>query len=285
MPVLGKTTRRWIAAPIRRVVLAYRRASWRSRPLPDFIIIGAQKSGSTSLYRYLGQHPQLFPSFSKEVHFFDGGLNPSVDNFRKGQGWYRAHFPFKRDLGPRGQTFEASPLYLFNPLAPGRIFDLIPEVRLIAVLRNPTERAISHYFHVTRDNNEPLPILEALQEEEKRLEPVIRNRDYKSNTFMSHSYKSRGIYRDQIARYLDCFSRAQLLIIKSEDLFAQPADTLSQVFSFLGVDPQFQVKDLKPRNVASNRSQVAPEVYEYLDSYFRPHNQALYELIGQDYGW
>lgn len=266
-------------------LLKYRQATSRNRPLPDFLIIGAQKSGTSSLSTYLNQHPQLIQSCVKEVHFFDGGLNPSVDNFRKGQAWYRAHFPLRKNMSAHQKTFEASPLYIFNPLAPKRIADLVPEVKLIALLRNPAERAISHYFHEKRRDRESLSIMEALQAEEERLRHVTKKNDYKSDVFIHHSYKSRGLYYDQIKRYLHYFPMENILIINSEKLFAEPDNVLRHVFEFVGVDSGFTVNDLKPRNVASNRSTVAPDVYEYLNDYFRAHNQALYELVEENYGW
>lgn len=267
-----------------KLIRRYRQATWHNRPLPDFIIIGAQKGGTSSLYAYLAQHPQLLPSLKKEVHFFDGGLNYNRDNYQKGQEWYRAHFP-KKDGAASSKAFEASPLYIFNPLVPRRIFDLIPEVKLIVLLRNPTERAISHYFHGQEKGYEPLPILEALQAEEKRLATVIERKDYKSEIFRHYSYKSRGLYKEQIERFLEYFSWQQLLILCSEEFFREPDITLKRVFEFIGVDPAFKVRDLKPRNVGKKRSKVDSEVYEYLNSYYLPHNQALYTLIGENYAW
>jgi len=270
---------------VRGVVLKSRQATWQNRALPDFVIIGAQKAGTSSLYFYLSQHPQLLPSFNKEVHFFDGGLDPGVDNFEKGILWYRAHFPLRKNIGFHQKTFEASPLYIFNPLAPRRIFDIIPQVKIIALLRNPTERAISQYLHEKRKNREPLSIYEALQKEEARLEAVIGKKDYKNTVFMHHSYKNRGLYKDQLERYLNCFSRDQILVIASELFFANPDVYLKRVFEFVGVDTECKVKDLRPRNIANNRSDVAPDVYKYLNSFFLPHNQALYELLGENYDW
>lgn len=263
----------------------YRRLTWRERVLPDFIIIGAQKAGTTSLFSYLAQHPDLYPSHRKEVHFFDGGINPRRDNFRRGQRWYRAHFPRMQELGPAGKTFEASPSYLFNPLVPERIHDLIPDVRLIALLRDPVERAISHYFHERRKGRETLPIMEAMQAEEERLEPAMQAQDYKSDVFRRCSYKSRGIYHRQLERYLARFPRENLLVLDSDELFRAPTEAIRQVLGFVGVDPDVGVPDLEPRNVGSNRSHVEPAVYEYLTEFFRPHNQALYERLGRDFGW
>lgn len=262
----------------------YRYATWRIRPLPDFIIIGTQKAGTTSLHAYLSQHPQFLKPYEKEVHFFDGGLDPSIDNYKKGQAWYRAHFPFRKN-GSASRVFEASPLYIFNPLVPGRMFNLLPQARIIAILRNPTDRAISHYFHEKQRGYESLPIMEALLEEERRLESAIRLKDYKNYSFIHHSYKSRGHYSEQLERYLKFFPRQQVLILNSEEFFHDQHNILRQVTDFTGVDSDFKVKDSHPRNVAKNKEQVSAEVYQYLNNHFKPHNEALYELLGKDFGW
>ena len=174
---------------------------------------------------------------------------------------------------------------IFNPLAPKRIFNLVPEIKLIIILRNPTERAISQYFHEKRKGFEPLSIMEALREEESRLENVTHNKNYVTDAFIRHSYKARGRYRQQIERFLNYFPREQLLILNSDEFFCKPNKVLRQTFKFVGVDEGFKVKDLKPSNVAMNKSKVDKSVYQYLNDYFLPFNEALYELVGEDYGW
>ena len=263
----------------------YRCLTAGARALPDFMIIGAMKAGTTSLFQYLSKHPDLRISVPKEVHFFDGGKNPRVDTFAKGEHWYRTHFPLRRELGSNTKVYEASPVYIFNPLAPKRIYDTIPNVKLILLLRNPTERAVSHYQHGARFNWDDLPFYEALLAEEERLKPVIEAQDYKSRTFIEYSYKSRGLYKQQIERYLEYFPREQMLILDSRDLFVQTEATVKRVFDFVGVDSQFQIDDFTTANSAPNKQKFEPHVYEYLDNYFEPHNRELYELLGEDYGW
>lgn len=237
------------------------------------------------MFRYMGQHPHLIPSHKKEIHFFDGGLNPEVDTYKKGETWYRSHFPLKQEGGNAQKAFEASPLYIFNPLTPQRIAGLIPEVRIIVVLRNPVMRAISHYFQEKRKGRETLPLMKALHAEEKRLKPLVAKQDYKNEIYIHHSYKSRGLYYKQIERYLDYFSMRNILVINSEKLFTQPAPTLRRAFDFVGVDPDFTVKDLRSFNIGRNKTDVDPAVYEYLEDYFRLHNQDLYGLVDENYGW
>ena len=232
------------------------------------------------MFAYLRQHPQLFPSSKKEVLFFN---NP--DHFAKGQAWYRSHFPLKQKMDLDAKTYEVSPHYIYHPLAPKRIYDLIPTVKIIAVLRNPTERAISNYFHVKRNNREPLSLYEALQAEEKRLEPALKAKDYDSEALRYYSYKRRGLYKEQLERYLNYFSWQQVLVLNSEELFSEPDSCLRHIFDFIGVDKAFKIEDLTPRGAASNRCEVDPIIYDYLSNYFMPHNQALYELIGKNYCW
>jgi hypothetical protein len=271
---------------LRRVVVvatrAYRRSTSRPGSLPHFMILGAQKSGTTSLFGYLGQHPQVLRCLVKEVHFFD-------NRYDRGETWYRSHFP-TLDAGPPGAIVgEASPYYLCHPHAPRRIRALLPRVKLIAILRNPTERAISHYFHEVRKRRETLPILEALRAEDERIgtewSRMQADGSYTSRTHRSFSYKQRGIYADQLERYGEHFDRDQLRVVNSDDLFVKPHETLRRIYEFIGVDPDFRCEDVTARNVGVNRTNVPAPVYEYLDRFFRPHNRRLVEQIGQDFGW
>jgi hypothetical protein len=270
---------------VRPFLLKYRQLTAAGRALPSFIIIGTQKGGTTSLFHYLSQHPQLVPSYRKEVHYFDGGLKPKRDNFALGERWYRSNFPLRRQLRADQQAFEASPLYVFHPLAAKRIHDLLPDAKLILLLREPTERALSHYFHQSRKGRESLPVTEALQGEEARLAPVLAEHNYKHQNFMHFSYKLRGHYAEQIRRYQALFPKQSLLILGSEQFFADPHTALKKVFEFVGVDASFQVPNLQARNVGSNRKSVQADVYQYLRDYFEPHNEELYQLLGERFGW
>ncbi|MBI4787781.1 MAG: sulfotransferase domain-containing protein [Chloroflexi bacterium] len=228
----------------------YRQATNRWRAFPHFIVIGAQKSGTSSLFYYLSQHPQVVRSFAKEVHYFDGGLNARIDSFQRGPEWYRAHFPLRVMLKPQQITGEATPLYIFNPWVPERISKLLPDVKLIAVLRNPTDRAISHYFHEQRRGREPLSIAEALRAEDERLKPAVQRGDFKDDVLLHCSYTSRGRYHEQLSRYFKYFARDQLLILSSEELFREPENTLAAVYRFLGIEQPTSRIDFKPLNVA-----------------------------------
>ena len=266
----------------KQIRAAYRRLTWRLRALPDFLIIGAQKSGSSSLYHYLRQHPGLLPSFNKEVSYFDGGIDPNIDNYDKGIAWYRSYFPFSDDSK---LAFEATPLYLWHPLAPARIHDTLPDIKLIAVLRNPTERAISNYFHERRKGWESLSIVDALHAEEDRLAEALRTENYRDHAFSHFPYKLRGLYHIQIERYLEHFPANRMYIMSSEDMFADPKKCISDVLNFLGLEMSDKIRNLQPRNVSSNRENVPSEVYEYLDRYYAEPNEALYSLLGKRFDW
>ena len=186
-------------------------------PLPDFLGLGTQKGGTTTLHRLLGKHPDVFLPACKEVHFFD-------QNYSAEEAWYREHFQAARADQRCG---DITPFYLFHPDVPGRIYQHIPNARLIVLLRDPVERAISQVFHAQRLGFEPLPIDEALAAEQSRL---ATGDPY---SFQKHSYLSRSRYLEQLDRYEALFPREQLLILRSEDLFSTPERIWQELLSFL----------------------------------------------------
>jgi hypothetical protein len=258
------------------------------RLLPDFIIIGAQKCGTTSLYRFLTeQHPGIAPALEKEIHFFDIA-------FGKGLNWYRAHFPtilYKQYLKKvRGQdliTGEASPYYIFYPHASRRIFETVPQVKLIVLLRNPVERAYSHYHHQVTRGRETLSFEQAIEAEPQRLsgelEKILADENYISFNQAHFSYLARGIYVDQLQAWTNLFPPEQLLILNSEAFFADPAATYRQVVAFLNV-PESVLQSTRKRNVGSYQK-MSPATRQRLVEYFRPHNQRLYEYLGTNFNW
>ena len=252
------------------------------RKLPDFIIIGAMKSGTSTLFSWLRQHPQIIGSHKKEVHFFDR-------HYLQGERGYRAHFPYSFSVRHGSITGEASPFYLLCPPVAARIQALIPDVRLIALLRNPVDRAISHYFHSTRSGKESLPILEALAAEEQRTRDAWNRALQGDCTFDRQltwfSYQRRGLYLEQLRHYWKVFSKENIYIESTDRLLSNPEATLSGIFSFLGVVPGFKVPSTRNRNVGTNKSRVPAEVYDYLGSYYRQPNEQLFNAIGRDFGW
>lgn len=278
----------WVAQNYLEAKRGYCLATANWRQLPDFIIIGAQKGGTTSLYAYLCEHPQVLPAFSKEVHYFDY-------NFHKGLPWYYSNFPLSLRLHALESwqhhklvTGEASPYYLFHPLAPQRISTLLPDVKLIVVLRNPIDRAFSHYQMMVRKGVETLPFEEAMEAEMQRLEEdrarLEQDNLYRAEKYQRMSYVSRGLYFDQLLRFDQFACRGQLLVLKSEDFFAYPQDTYDLVLNFLGLEP-WQLKDIQPQNQGHYQDQIKPGTYEHLVEFYRPNNLKLYEYLGKDFNW
>lgn len=262
----------------------------QDRVLPDFVIIGAQKSGTSSLYSYLAQHPQVRESTVKEVHYFDGGIEEGTDTYALGERWYRSHFPLVSEMAPGQQAYEASPLYLLHPLAAERMARLLPRAKLVAILRDPAERALSHYFHNVRKNafrryQEDLGPAAAMAAEEARLADVMARGNYGDEAFRAYTYKARGRYLEQLERYWARFPRENLLVLRAEDLFEDPAGLMAGLCDFLGLDRTRNGGDFRAANVGSNREEVDPGVRAELRSYFAPMNRALYDALGRDLGW
>jgi hypothetical protein len=232
--------------------------------LPEFVIIGAQKGGTSFLYYLLTRHPLVEPAARKELHFFD-----QPEYFDNGAEWYRRCFPRvgSKD-GQRSITGEATPYYLFDPPVAERMAKIVPKAQLIALLRNPIDRAYSHYQMQVKRGTEPRSFEEAIEQQHS-------------------SYVSRGIYVDQLLRWFEFFSKEQMLILKSEDFFERPVETLKVVLTFLDLpDWQPEASDLQQRRHSGTYSQkMDPATRRRLEAYFEPYNQRLYEYLDVDFGW
>jgi hypothetical protein len=287
----GKTQNLWQSSRVSHfrhmfsVNRVYRYLTAEKRRWPDFIIAGAQKSGTTSLYRYLEAHPNMAPPMMKEMAFFDG-------NYARGTQWYRLHFPLRASsgvaAGEKTFTGESTAYYLFHPLAAERIAETLPHTKILVVLRNPVDRAFSHYQHKFRRCQETLSFEEAIDAEAGRLageEEKIRTvAGYRSRSHALYSYLARGIYVDQIRRWQQHFPPNRLLILESSDLFKRPAETYEQVLDFLGV-PQWQPKDFGQHFAGGYKAKMGDEMRRKLVSYFAPHNQRLYDHLGKRFDW
>lgn len=264
-------------------------ALWRSataglggeRVLPGVLIIGTQRGGSTALYHSLVRHPGLAGArMAKEVHFFDLSWD-------RGEGWYRTFFPNRSRIAGR-IAIEASPYYMFHPLVAARIASLMPDVRLIAMLRDPVARAISHHAHEVQLGFEDLSFPEAISAEPSRLageeDRLLKDPSYRSFAHQHHSYLARGDYTPQLRRYLDLFPRERLLVIRSEDFFRDAAATISRVEGFIGLTPS-AVPAQGGRNAAPSREPVDPAFVRELAEKMAPAIRATEELLGHEMGW
>jgi len=245
---------------------------------PDFIIVGTQKGGTSSLFNCLKQHPDILPASKKEIHYFSQYFDQSMD-------WYLEHFPERPEGAISG---EASPYYLFHPLAAERIAQDFPLCKIIIILRNPTQRAISHYHQQARRGHETLSMAEAFKTEKQRIakgwQRLLQGESLEGSKVQQCSYMTRGEYLEQILRFEKHFPKQQMLIIESEEFFTQPYPTLNNVFHFLGVDDSFKPADLWPRK-PGNYEETPRDIRDYLDHYFSSHNKALFEHLQQTFAW
>jgi hypothetical protein len=241
--------------------------------LPYFIGLGAQKAGTTSLYGWLQNHPRVFMPPQKEVQFF-------TLNYQAGTLWYRQHFQQAMSYQRCG---EITPYYLFHPLAPQRIQQLLPRARLIILLRDPVERTLSQLFHSIRLGLEPLDPLAALEAEESRLDGAHERLQtgVAHPGHQHHAYVLRSRYEQQLARYEALFGQEQLLLLRSEDMYSNPAVVWKRLMAFLQLQPLNQIPPLPHLN------RGGPEVQQIaatLRGRLRKALEATYQIMAQRYG-
>lgn len=267
---------------------------------PAFLIVGAQKAGTSALFDYLSRHPDLVPSVEKETYFFNPeavvgwrphphhavldrvlqeGFDPVSDS---ALSWYHSLFP----LGNRrGLRFEATPGYLYFEHSPRRIRAYRPEMKLIVLLRDPVERAYSAW-NMMRSFTEPpyvelreeRPFAEAVEHEISRLgiDPQTVGTDY----------VRRGIYHEQLKRLFGEFSREQVHILESTELRERRLPTLQAICRFLGVPPFLEpLKELQPVLVGNYAERIPADARELLARFYAPQNEALFELLGRRFDW
>ena len=262
---------------LRNAVWTYGRATSFARPLPGFLILGAQKAGTTALYAYLRWHPGITGPAWKEVSYFDR-------HYRRGTRWYRGQFPLR--AGDR-LVGEASPGYLFHPLAPERVRATVPDAKLIALLRDPVDRALSHYHHEVALGREALSFEEAVDAEPERTrgeqERLVREPGFFSHAWWDYTYLARGRYVEQLERWFAVFPREQLLVVPSEELAGRPDETYAKILDFLAA-PEHRL-DSYPRVYEQQYGEMGSETRRRLGEYFAEPNRRLYELLGRDLGW
>jgi hypothetical protein len=257
--------------------------------LPGFLIVGAERCGTTSLFHVLRQHPAIFSAAmpKKELHYFDQA-------YGRGLGWYQSHFPLTararlaaRRVGLDPVAFEASPYYMFHPLAPARIHHDLPGAKLIVLVRDPVERAYSAHAHQVGFGYETEPFERALELEDERLageaERLAADPGYHSFRHDHFTYRSRGHYADQLEHLERIFGRDQIHVIDSGDFFAAPGPAYDQVLGFLGLarrgEPAFTPQNARPR------SPMPASVRAALEEHYRPHDERLARWLGRPPSW
>lgn len=262
---------------------SFRALNSGSRSLPDFLIIGTQRGGTSSLYKYLSSHPSVIPSLRKETEYFAG-------RYALGLDWYRANFPrIDRNSQATRLTFEATPDYMLHPLAASRAHELIPDAKLIALIREPVQRALSHHRHMTRLGFEQLDFEDAVDAEQERysedLERLESDPFHRPTQLMRYSYLLRGHYADHLEPWIDEYGRDRLLVVQSDRFYSNTAHALGEIQEFVGL-PVSIPTDLSNYSVVTGPPEpLDPTLEERLVDYFRPHNEKLEKLLGIDTGW
>jgi len=272
----------------RQSAVATGRLTAQLRMTPDFLVVGAQRCGTTSLFRTVAAHPAVVPpALHKGVHYFDTAYD-------RGPDWYRGHFPLRatatrleRRLGSRVITGESSPYYLFHPLAGERIANDLPDVRLVALLRDPVERAYSAYTHERARGFEAETFERALDLEPARLageEARLRSDPtYVSHHHQHNAYLARGSYAEQLARLAALVGRERLHVIDSGDFFTAPEASFDAVIDFLDL-PAWRPARFEQRN-ARPRADLQPALRARLDEHFAPDDDALAAWLGRTPSW
>lgn len=274
----------------------FREATVTLRLLPDFLVIGAQRAGTSTLYEYLVRHPCIGGASRKEVGYFDR-------RYHRGARWYRAQFPTrfqkKKALACGGVflTGEASPSYLLNRDVPARVTAALPDIRLIAILRDPIDRAYSGYQREVRKGRETRPFADAVRAELP--DPL---RDWKDNLagrpledFYHRSYLARGLYAQQLEHWMTFYPRERFLLLSSEEFFKDALTVLNRTCDFLKLPPwpdqSFRASVLPNvsrwlrRKYSYQYPPLEPALRRELAGFFLPHNERLYAIAGKDFGW
>ena len=282
---------RWLLDSANAATRAWGVATAGLRPMPDFLIAGTKRGGTTSLWNNLLRHPQvigMYPQIRgrKSSDFFFAADQHSLS-------WYRSHFPSALHRRARSRragdavSGEASPYYMYGPHCPQLIRAAAPDTKIIILLRDPVARAYSHYQERRQQGVEDLDFEAALAAEEGRLAPDdarwATDPSYYSEAHDFFSYRSRGVYLPQVQRVLQAFPREQVLIMRSEDFTENYQAAFDEVSGFLGLDRHdlglAEHHNRIPRSPMSERTRAD------LAAYYRPHNEALEEFLGRDFGW
>lgn len=259
-----------------------------ARMLPGFLIVGAQRCGTTTMYRALSEHPAVLKAvLHKGVHYFDL-------NYGQPLSWYRAHFPLlpraravQRSLGVIPTTFESSPYYMFHPLAADRIAAVLPDVKLLMLVRDPVERAYSAFTHERARGFESERFERALELEDARLDGeamrMAADPGYLSMSHQHHAYRARGEYIDQLERFEGLFGRDRMHVVDSGDFFTEPEPVYDAVLRFLGLPhagyPAFERHNARPRSAMPEAARAA------LEAHFLPYDERLARWTGQVPSW
>lgn len=278
-----------IQVPLERLVSGTKRtvASVRGRlrdddetVWPSFVLLGAQRCGTTSMFAYLSAHPLVVPPLLKEVHYFD------VNN-QQPLSWYLGHFPSHSQLPAGGITGEASPYYLLHPGVPERLQAVLPDALLLVLLRDPVERALSHHRHEVAKGHEDLSFAEAVAAEDARvgddLDRLAEDPTFQSHAVQHHTYVTRGFYADQLDRWEAVVGRDRLMVCNADEFFSDPDRIYNDVLARLGL-PAHHLDEYEARNTY-RRSPMDEGLRSDLAARFADSNTRVARWLGEVPDW
>ena len=254
------------------------------RVLPDFIIIGSMKCGTTSLYYDICEHPCTLAAAYDEIGFFDS-------NFHLGINWYRSMFPRKKQIEDVRRkegtaiTGEDTPFYFWNPIAAKRIKKLLPNIKLITILRNPIDRAYSEYQDwAGRESNPPsfATVVENELNIQRKYPSLITEENFKVFN-QKNSHLLKGVYVDQLKIWRELFPKEQIFTLSTENLNSEPIAALELVFQYLNLS-DYKIKNPQHRK-QKKYVPMNPQTRKLLIEFFKPHNERLFKFIGKKFEW
>ena len=257
------------------------------RILPDFLVIGVGRGGTTSCFHYLSQHPSIIGSAYDDIGFFD-------QNFHLGLNWYRSMFPtkfLKKKIAKKfGKclTYDVTPAYIRKPWAARRIKELFPEIKLIALLRNPVDKAYSHYNSKMQVEGDTKTTFEEMIEEDIKMIEKFENTnsiidDEYFRNYIEKSPLGRGLYAQQLKIWFELFDPKQILILTSEELSTETNKVMNKIFRFLDL-PDYEIPDTAKRSTG-NYTNMKMDTRKKLISFFSKYNQDLFKLLNQEFDW
>ena len=245
----------------------------------NFLIMGAQKSGTSALSFFLSRHPEICMPPAKEAHFFDSDNYDDSRSFEEVNREYQKYFP---NYSGQKIVGEATPIYMYLPHIVERIHGYNPKMKLIFILRNPIERAVSHYNMAIRSKKEFLPFWSAILIEKIRLWRHRNNFDLNSSSLRFHSYIDRGFYSRQIERAKEYFPLNNMIFIRTEDLWHSHAATLVRIYDFLGVKDRTMVPKQEKIFSHDKEYKASSGMIKYLRTIFLPEFNRLEALLNWD---
>ena len=256
------------------------------RVLPDFLVIGVGRGGTTSCFHYLSQHPSILPAAYDEIGFFD-------ENFHLGLNWYRSMFPtkyLKKNIAEKFDkclTYDVTPSYIRKPCVARHVKELFPEMKLIAVLRNPVDRAYSHYIQSIRNKKITSSFEEIIERDMKAVKKFEDSNSVIDDEYfmdlIEKSHLARGFYAQQLKIWFELFDRKQILILSSEELAADTIKTMNKIFQFLGL-PDYKIPDTRKRNTDSYPN-MNMDTRRKLITFYSKYNQDLLKLSNEEFDW